>query len=119
MRASCSDPSATSLRGAIGLNIDRLRTRAALAVLSVAAASVAGAAQDPNGAIPTGYSIDFHVFSSGGSALHNSCYRVTGTIGQAAPGYSSGSTDSIYAGFWAAAPVAGLDQLFFSGFEDC
>jgi len=69
------------------------------------------------------YSIDFHTISSGGSSLRNSCFRLTGTVGQAAPGYSSTTSGaplySVYAGFWSAAPVATSDEIFFTGFEDC
>lgn len=66
-------------------------------------------------------SIDFHRISSGGSALHNSCYRLSGTVGQAAPGYSSANTGeySVLAGFWSAAPTTGLDEIFFNGFGGC
>ena len=69
------------------------------------------------------YSIDFHTISSGGSSLRNSCFRLTGTVGQTAPGYSSTTsgtpTYSVYAGFWSAAPTTGLDEIFFNGFEAC
>jgi hypothetical protein len=70
------------------------------------------------GTIPP-YSIDFHTISSGGSSLRNSCFHLTGTAGQAAPGYSSGSSDYVIAGFWPAAPTTGLDDIFFNGFEAC
>jgi hypothetical protein len=63
--------------------------------------------------------IDFHVISSGGSALHSSCFRLSGTVGQAAPGYSSGQTNSVIAGFWSAAPAVGTDEIFFNGFQGC
>lgn len=62
---------------------------------------------------------DFHVISAGGNSLFNSCFRLSGTVGQAAPGYSSGTTDSIVAGFWSAAPTKELDEIFFNGFEGC
>lgn len=63
--------------------------------------------------------IDFHVTSAGGKYLQNSCYRLSGTLGQAAPGYSSASMYSLFAGFWPAAPTTGLDEIFFTGFEGC
>jgi hypothetical protein len=63
--------------------------------------------------------IDFHAVSAGSKALHNSCFRLSGTVGQAAPGYMSGTTDSLISGFWSAAPTTGLDEIFFNGFEDC
>jgi len=65
------------------------------------------------------YNIDFYTISAGGVSLRDSCFHLTGTAGQAAPGYSSGSTDYIIAGFWAAAPTTGLDDIFFNGFEMC
>ena len=63
--------------------------------------------------------INFHVISAGGKSLRNSCFRLSGTAGQAVAGYSSGPTDSLVAGFWSAAPTTGLDDIFFNGFEDC
>jgi hypothetical protein len=63
--------------------------------------------------------INFHIISAGGKALHNSCFRLAGTLGQAAPGYLSGISDSLIAGFWSAAPTTGLDEIYFNGFEDC
>ncbi len=70
------------------------------------------------GTTPT-YRIDFHRISAGGGAARGSCSRLSGTLGQTAPGYSSGSTNSVIAGFWLAAPTEGQDQLFFNGFERC
>ncbi len=64
-------------------------------------------------------SIDFHRISAGGTRLHNSCYRLTGTVGQVAPGYSSSALYSLVAGFWSAAPTTGRDEIFFNGFEGC
>ena len=63
--------------------------------------------------------IDFHVIGLGGTALHNACFRLWGTVGQTAPGYSSVSTYAVYAGFWSAAPKTGLDEIFFNSFEGC
>jgi len=65
------------------------------------------------------FSIDFFKISSGGQTLSNSCYRLSGTLGEAAPGYSSNDTYSVKAGFWAAAPDKGVDDLFFDGFQGC
>lgn len=63
--------------------------------------------------------IDFHRISAGGTRLHNSCYHLSGTVGQAAPGYSSNATYSLLAGFWPAAPTTARDEIFFNGFEGC
>jgi hypothetical protein len=63
--------------------------------------------------------IDFHIVSAGGKALHSSCFRLSGTLGQTAPGYLSGTSNSLIAGFWSAAPTTGLDEIYFNGFEDC
>ena len=67
----------------------------------------------------TSPAVDFHVISAGGASLHNSCFRLSGTAGQAAPGYSSNASDSIVAGFWSAAPTLRLDEIHFNGFESC
>jgi hypothetical protein len=87
---------------------------AALALSSVAALYC----PDAHAGTPT-YSINFYVISSGGSDLHNSCYRLSGTVGQAAPGYSSADIYFLIAGYWQAAPTAVSDEIFFSGFEGC
>ena len=51
--------------------------------------------------------------------LRNSCFHLTGSIGQPAPGYSSASGFSVNAGFQAAAPTKNRDEIFFNGFEEC
>lgn len=99
----------------------RLRIGLALPVLAAVAATAVAAmrwSDTQAGTIPP-YSIDFHTISSGGSSLRNSCFLLSGTVGQAAPGYSSGSTEYLIAGFWSAAPTTGLDEIFFNGFERC
>lgn len=63
--------------------------------------------------------VDFHVISAGGRSLQNSCFRLSGTVGQVAPGYSSNATNSVFAGFWAAAIPTEMDAIFFNGFEGC
>ncbi len=74
---------------------------------------------DVRAAAPT-YSIDFHVITSGASEMQNSCFRLWGTVGQTAPGYSSGSTYSVIGGFWpATTSFADTDAIFFNGFEGC
>jgi hypothetical protein len=65
------------------------------------------------------YSIDFYVISSGGSSLKNSCFRLSGTIGQPAPGYSSGAIFSLIAGYWQPAVAVASDEIFYNGFEGC
>lgn len=104
----------------------RWSTRLASSVLAaMVSASIVAMASSASHAGATGpaYSIDFHAISAGSSALRNSCFALSATVGQAAPGYSSetsgGVTDSVYAGFWSAAPVTGLDEIFFSGFQGC
>ena len=90
---------------------------------AVASASLGAAGGNAVAGASALYSIDFHAISSGGSTLRNPCFAVSGTVGQAAPGYSSTTsgapTYSVYAGFWAAAPAATGDEIFFTGFEDC
>lgn len=72
--------------------------------------------------LPT-YSVDFHAISVGGAPVGNSCFHLSGTLAQPAPGYSvtsSGApTYSVYAGFWAAKAATGPDDVFFAGFEAC
>jgi hypothetical protein len=68
---------------------------------------------------PPTYIIDFYTISAGGNTLHGSCYRLSGTLGQAAPGYSSGSIYSLIAGYWQPAPTTATDEIFFNGFQGC
>jgi hypothetical protein len=70
------------------------------------------------GTTPT-YSIDFYFISAGGISLKNSCFRLSGTIGQPAPGYSSGAIYSLIAGYWQPAAAVGSDEIFYNGFEGC
>jgi hypothetical protein len=65
------------------------------------------------------YSIDFYVISNGGGSLKNSCFRLSGTIGQPAPGYSSGAIFSLIAGYWQPAVAITSDEIFYNGFEGC
>ncbi|MEO5626086.1 MAG: hypothetical protein ABIQ70_08785 [Dokdonella sp.] len=63
--------------------------------------------------------IDFHLVSAGGQSQKNSCFSLSGTVGQVAPGYSSNATNAVFAGFWAVASPAEVDEIFFNGFEGC
>jgi hypothetical protein len=73
--------------------------------------------QAQSGSSPT---IDFHVIDAGhNKILRNSCFHLSGSIGQPAPGYSSAAGISVNAGFQAAAPTKNRDELFFNGFEEC
>lgn len=82
------------------------------------AAFCASAGADPM-AVAGSPAIDFHVISAGGRTQTNSCFRVSGTVGQVAPGYSSNAQNAILAGFWAAAAQVDADTIFFNGFEGC
>jgi hypothetical protein len=86
--------------------------------LAFAIALFASPSSETRAGTPT-YHIDFHRISAGGGLLRNSCYRLDGSIGQPAPGYSSGPTMTLVAGFQPAGIVDRPDQLFFSGFEGC
>jgi hypothetical protein len=100
----------------------RAQWRARIAMPVFTAIAIAGMCAVPGSdsrAQALAPAINFHVISAGGHALQNSCFRLSGTAGQAAPGYSSGSTESVIAGFWPVAPTMGLDEIFFNGFEDC
>jgi hypothetical protein len=68
---------------------------------------------------PSTYSIDFHVISAGGNSLKSSCFRLKGTVGQPAPGYSSGAIYSLIAGYWQPASSTASDEIFYNGFEGC
>ena len=81
-------------------------------VLTLACAGSSGQSQPP-------YTIDFHSISAGAQSLQNNCFRLSGTVGEIAPGYSSSGTYSLYAGFRAAAGVKAVDEIFFAGFEEC
>jgi len=97
----------------------RARSRIALPVLALSALAGLGALPWPDSGAQAAPSVGFHFIGAGGHALTNSCYRLSGTAGQTAPGYSSSATVSVVAGFWSAAPTTSLDELFFDGFEDC
>ena len=81
------------------------------------AALLVSPATDSRAGTPT-YSIDFHRIGSGAARLRGACYRLAGSTGEAAPGYSSGPTMEVISGFWSAAGNP-PDQMFFSGFEGC
>ena len=84
----------------------------------VLASTVALRWSDAHAGTPT-YSINFYVIGAGGHTLQGNCFRLSGTVGQAAPGYSSASIDSLIAGYWQPAPIVATDEIFFSGFEGC
>ena len=89
-------------------------------ILRAAPALMLACACVPSGApaLPL-YSIDIHAFGSAASVLANGCFRLSVSISDPAPGYSANGTYTLYAGFWAAAPGAGADEVFFYGFEEC
>ena len=100
----------------------RERVRAAMPALVIALlAGIGLLPQSDVRAQAVSPAVDFHFAGAGEQPRKNSCLRLSGSIGQTAPGYSSGTSISIVAGFQAAAPTAGasMDQLFFNGFEDC
>ena len=90
------------------------------ALVSLALASLLVAPwSDTQAGTPT-YSIDFHIISSGGTTLHGSCFVLSGTVAQVAPGYSAAANIySLNAGYWQPAPTASVDEIFFNGFEGC
>jgi hypothetical protein len=97
----------------------RARLRAPVLALAALAALLAAPSPDSRAGTTPTYRIDFHRVSAGGGSLRNACYRLVGSVGQPAPGYSSGPTYAVVAGFMPAAIVDRPDQLFFSGFEGC
>ena len=88
------------------------------ALLAITLACVTALPWSDTQAQSTGPSIGLHVVDSGAKTRSSSCYRLSASIGQAAPGYSNSATYSIKAGFQAAAP-ANRDEIFFDGFEGC
>ena len=99
---------------------DRFRSRiGALAPFVFATALIVAPSSAGVAGTPSTYSIDIHRISTGGGSLSNACYRLSGSVGQPAPGYSSATTYSVNAGFWPAVAVERPDQLFFSGLEGC
>jgi len=89
-------------------------------ILCVAPALMLACACVPSGAQAQPlYSIDFHAFGSAASMSANGCFWLSGSISDPAPGYSANGTYTLYAGFWAAAPGVGVDEVFFYGFEEC
>ena len=65
-------------------------------------------------------SIDIYLIGAGHSkTLRTSCFRLSGSIGQPVPGYSSANGISVNSGFQAAVPTKNRDELFFNGFEEC
>jgi hypothetical protein len=91
-----------------------------LGLLAVGAVVALGAFSSIRaGAPPPTFHIDFYTISVGGNTLHGNCYRLSGTVGQAAPGYSSGSIDSLIAGYWQPALIVATDEIFFNGFQGC
>ena len=96
----------------------RVRFKTLLCAASVTACTLAVPWSDSLAGGPA-YGVDWSYISAGTKPVRNSCYKLSGTAGQTAPGYSSSSTYSVIAGFWAAAPTSGLDEIFFDGFERC
>ena len=105
------------------MNIHRKRDRSrsrrgAFALVALFTALFVLPSSDGNAGTST-YSIDIHRVSTGGGSLSNACYRLNGSVGQPAPGYSDSATFSVNAGFWPAVAVDRPDQLFFSSMERC
>lgn len=92
-------------------------TRGAL-LLAIGTACIFAVPSSDTRAAPATIGIKAHVISSGGKNLHNSCYRLAGTVGQTSPGYSQATGWSVYAGFWATAPNH-TDEIYFNSFEAC
>ncbi|MDR3387053.1 MAG: hypothetical protein P4L92_08385 [Rudaea sp.] len=77
---------------------------------------------------PASFCITWSAVTNGSiHRAHNSCYLLSGTVGQLAPapGYAyqatigGGTSYGVFSGFWAAAQTSGLDEIFFNGFEGC
>jgi hypothetical protein len=101
---------------------DRTPKRPGVALLSlatVALATVVGSSwSGAHAGAPPNYSIDFYSIGAGGSLMRGSCFHLSGTVGQTAPGYSSDIIYALIAGYWQPQPTAS-DEIFFNGFEGC
>ena len=126
LRSNCNAGDAKVCIAARGITGSMMKKRfgarigLALALLAAMVSTLTMALRwsDARAGTPT-YSINFSVISTGGNTLHGNCYRLSGTVGQVAPGYSSASIDSLIAGYWQPAPIVATDEIFFSGFEGC
>jgi len=96
----------------------RVRFRPLLVSAAVAACIVTVPWSDTR-AGNSGPAINFSVIAAGAKGSRNSCFLLNGTVGQPAPGYSSGGDIALIAGFGAVLPTTNLDEIFFTGFEDC
>ncbi|HEX6832378.1 MAG TPA: hypothetical protein VF132_02490 [Rudaea sp.] len=94
------------------------RARGAFA-LAIGVACIAAVPGSGTHAQSQSIGIGPHLISSGGRTLRNSCFVLSSTAGQPAPGYSgAGPAYSFYSGFWASATTA-HDEIYFNGFEAC
>lgn len=66
------------------------------------------------------YAIDAHIVSAGAAdRAKGNCFRLTATIGEVAPGYSSGMHYALRGGFAATRAATPHDDIFFDGMEEC
>jgi len=93
-------------------------SRMVLPVLAAVTLAGAGGAIDSSAGTPA-YRVSPHAISAGGNTLHNSCYRLSGTLAQVAPGYSSGDVYTLDAGYWTFPPATNSNEIFYAGFEEC
>ena len=87
-------------------------------ILAIGCACLAAGGSAQSGPI---WVIDVSAIGSGSATnIGNSCSRLSATIGEPAPGYSSGGGFDLFAGFQSiVAADSGGDSLFFDGFEGC
>jgi hypothetical protein len=101
---------------------DRTPNRPGMALLALATvilATVVGShSSGAHASAPPTYRIDLYTISAGGSLLRANCFHLSGTVGQAAPGYSGDGIYALIAGYWQS-PSAASDEIFFNGFEGC
>lgn len=64
------------------------------------------------------FSMDAYAFDSIGTS-GNACSRISASVAQAAPGFSSGGSFDLSAGFQAIVAASPGDAIFFDGFEGC
>jgi len=97
----------------------RARSRVTWPILVVCAVLGLSAAPGSDSGAQAAVSMGFHFIGSAGHNLKNACYHLSGSAGQAAPGYSDSTRYAFTEGYWTAAPTTGLDEIFFNSFEDC
>ena len=96
--------------------MSRYRISPLLAALLATGALADAAAQSSGGA----FRVDPAAIAGGGvSAARSACFKLSGTLGQAPLGSSSGGAFVVSSGFWVVPGPARPDDIFQDQFEEC